>query len=300
MNLYQKLKVLLLRKSFRFLAARANRGRTPGIAHRDLQVETGSGPIDIRIFDGRESGDWPLMVYFHGGGWVLGDLDTHQPFCEFLSQHSGGTVIAVNYRLAPEFPFPAAHDDCLAATRWVAGNIAGLGPSNGRMILTGDSAGGNLAIATCLELEPGVREQVAGQIVIYPVTDHYESNTPSYREKARGYTLSASMMRWFLDTYLADSGPSAAANAKFLRVMPLVSNQVAMLPPTLLVTAENDPLRDEGLAFADRLDRAGVSLKHRHFENATHGFVSAGPSAVFEDLMNEISSWLATTTERTT
>ena len=192
-----------------------------------LQIPGPGGPLHARMYRGNSSADKPLIVYFHGGGWVIGDLLSHHPFCQTLSQKSGCTVISVDYRLAPEHPFPAAPDDCLAATRWVADHIGDFGPSNGRLVLAGDSAGANLATCTCLELDPGTRALVAGEIVKYPVVDHYSSLHPSYIERGSGQLLTSKVMRWFWDTYLAGL---AADSVAARRAMPLHAHQSGRAP----------------------------------------------------------------------
>jgi len=289
---FRKTKAVLLRKIYRLMGASTWKGHSPQVAWKRFHATTPAGRLSLRVYTGDSTGNKPLVIYFHGGGWVLGDLESHHPFCKTLCHRSGCSVIAVDYRLAPEHPFPAAHDDCLAITNWVAANITELGSSSGKIVLAGDSAGANLATATCLELEPGVRQVVVGEVVIYPVTDHYESAFPSYKEKARGYNLTSSMMRWFWDTYLANTGTSPP-DKQLQRATPLKAENLSSLPPTLLVTAENDPLRDEGIAYADKLRKAGVLVQYRHFEDAAHGFAcSEGPTANFEFFMSDLVEWL--------
>jgi acetyl esterase len=242
------------------------------------------------MFSDHSREDRPLIVYFHGGGWVIGDLDTHTPFCHVLHQRSGCNVIAVDYRLAPEQPFPAAPDDCLAATRWIAEHIGDFGGSDHRVVVAGDSAGGNLASVVCLGADPELREKIAGEVVIYPVTDHYDAGFPSYVERAKGQTLTADLMRWFWDTYLAGGKPGGSDEA---RAFPARSSALGTLPSTFLVTAEYDPLRDEGIAFSEQLREAGVALEYRHFGNAAHGFAcSEGPNEDFEAMIVDLLAWL--------
>ena len=289
MKMWQKAKVFLLRKIDRYTGRKKWKGHCPQVAFKDLQATTTSGNLGLRVYYGDNNSDQPLIIYFHGGGWVLGDLESYHPFCKSLCQRSTCTVVAVDYRLAPEHPFPAAQDDCLAITHWVAAHIDELGRSNGKIVLAGDSAGGHLATVTCLALDPEIRRHVAGQVIIYPVTDHYESAFPSYTEKARVANLTSSMMRWFWDSYLA----SSHSISQFEAAMPLRASNLSSLPATLLVTAENDPLRDEGIAYADKLRNAGVAVQYRHFNHAAHGFAcSEGPTADFEDFMNDLVQWL--------
>ena len=288
--MWQKIKVWGFRKYYRFSSAREWRELAVDPTYNPLQIPGPGGPLQARMYRGGSSADKPLIVYFHGGGWVIGDLLSHHPFCQTLSQKSGCTVISVDYRLAPEHPFPAAADDCLAATRWVADHIGDFGPTNGRLVLAGDSAGANLATCTCLELDPGTRALVAGEIVKYPVVDHYSSSHPSYIERASGQLLTSKVMRWFWDTYLAGLAPDSAAAR---RAMPLHATNLAALPPTFLVTVEYDPLRDEGIAFGQRLTEAGVAVVHHHFENASHGFAcSEGPTEHFNTVMEALTAWL--------
>ena len=242
------------------------------------------------MFSDHSRDDAPLIVYLHGGGWVIGDLDTHTPFCHTLHQRSGCNVIAIDYRLAPEHPFPAAVDDCLAATRWIADNVGDFGGSDHRLIVAGDSAGGNLSSVVSLEAEPELRAKIAGAVVLYPVTEHYDPGTPSYVERAKGQTLTSELMRWFWDTYLDGSQPAKADEA---RAFPARAENLAGMPPTFLVTAEFDPLRDEGVAFGEQLRAAGVALQYRHFDKAAHGFAcSEGPNADFEAMMIDLQGWL--------
>lgn len=286
----QQLKVWGLRKYYHFISARGWKGHSPTTHWGGLEIPGDSGPIHGRIFPGADDGDKPLIVFFHGGGWVIGDVDTHTPFCQVLSQRSGCTVISVDYRLAPEHSFPAAPQDCLAATRWIAQHIGDFGHSNHKLVIAGDSAGANLAACTCLELEPSIRDQVAGEILIYPVTDHYTAGFQSYIDKAKGQTLTANLMHWFLDTYL---GSCAADSPEAARAFPLRSDALASLPPTLLITAENDPLRDEGIAFGDKLRDAGVPLQYRHFETAAHGFAcSEGPTPDLDAFLDDAVTWI--------
>ena len=199
--------------------------------------------------------------------------------------------MSVDYRLAPEHPCPAAHNDALTASQWIAQRLSELGPNNGSFILAGDSAGANLATCTALALSPRERELLAGEIIIYPVTDHYSNPYPSYEEKAKGYALSSDLMRWFWDTYLGFKGSNGSVP---VITTPIHSPNLASLPPTLLITAEHDPLRDEGRAYADKLRAQGVAVHDSHYKDAAHGFASsAGASPDFHQLMDEIGNWIA-------
>ena len=288
--MFQRFKVWLVRKYYRFMCRRGWHGHVDETPSTELTIPGPASAIAGRLYPGESGSNQPLIVYFHGGGWVIGDLDTHNAFCHVLRQRTGCSVIAVDYRLAPEHPFPAAVDDCLAATNWVAAHSERLGPSNGQLIIAGDSAGANLATCTCLALDSSTRARVAGEIVIYPVVDHYNAAPPSYTLRARGQSLTRNFMIWFWDTYLGNHSPDSAT-AKC--AMPLHADNLASLPPTFLITAEYDPLRDEGSAYAQRLQQAGVPLRYRHFDTAAHGFAcSEGPNANFIAFMDDLIDWL--------
>ena len=290
--MWQAIKVWGLRKLYRIVSARSWRAHDLPATWNKLEIPTPDGPVHARMYrHGEADPAKPLIVYFHGGGWVVGDLDTHTPFCQLLSERSGCTVISVAYRLAPEHPFPAAGRDCLAATSWIADHAGDFGRSSHRLVLAGDSAGAYLATATCLEIEGAARNAIAAQVIIYPVTTHYRDGFASYTERAKGQTLTTSLMTWFWDLYLGSCDPDSAAAA---RAFPLHSDNLGTLPPTFLVTAEFDPLRDEGAAYADSLRQAGVSLYYRHFDRAAHGFAcSDGYNEHLQGMMEDLLPWLA-------
>ena len=290
-GLWQVIKVRAYRSYYRISNARAWRGYTTSGAFTDLRIPLHGISIGARLYNNALGGQRPLIVYLHGGGWVIGDLETHHPFCQALSQASGCSVIALDYRLAPEHRFPAALDDCLGATRWIAQHAAMLGTNNSRLVIAGDSAGGNLATCTCLELDPECRAAIAGQALIYPATDHYSAGFASYIERATGQVLTTRLMQWFWDTYL---GGQSAQAPQLQRAFPLRSSRLASLPPTFLVTAQKDPLRDEGRAYGEKLQQAGVPVSSHHFANAAHGFAcSEGPHADFHSFMQHFTTWLA-------
>ncbi len=211
----------------------------------------------------------PALVYYHGGGWVIGDVDTHDVLCRQLCQASGCAVFSVDYRLAPEHVFPAAYDDAQAAFQWVAAHASDLHIAAKRIAVGGDSAGGNLAAAVCL----GARDkthQPAFQLLIYPATLMYP-DTPSYRDNGEGYALTADVMHWFMDHYLP-----VRDMAHDWRASPLKAESHAHLPPALVLTAGFDPLRDEGRLYADALSKAGSSAEYICFERQIHGFITMG------------------------
>jgi acetyl esterase len=227
------------------------------------------GPLRLRVYRPHGNAPFPLLVFFHGSGFVLCSLDTHDGMCRNLSAGAGCVVVSVDYRLAPEHKFPAPLDDCLFATRWAAQHAAELSADGDRIALGGDSAGGNLAAATALRLRDEGGPVLRGQLLIYPVTDYHMPGTPSYRENAEGYGLTRDTMIWFWDHYLADAADAANPYAS-----PLRAATVARLPPALVVTAEFDPLRDEAEDYAARLRAAGVPARTSRWDGMNHGFFS--------------------------
>jgi len=241
-------------------------------AVRDVLTE-GAQAIPLRVYRPpgvSDSRRLPALVYFHGGGWVIGDLETHDVLCRQLTAEAGVSVIAVDYRLAPEHKFPAAADDAWAATRWIAAHAAELGVDADRLAVGGDSAGGNLAAVVALLAREAGGPRIALQILLYPVTD-LVSESQSYADLADGYMLTRDSMRWFRAQYLATEQDTAD-----WRVSPLRAPSLAGLPPALVVTAGYDPLRDEGEAYARRLREAGVSVDAVSFGGMIHGFVPMG------------------------
>ena len=242
-------------------------------AVRDINAEGPGGPIPLRVY--RPAGvppgtALPVLVYYHGGGWVIGDLDTHDVQCRQITAEAGITVVAVDYRLAPEHKFPAAADDAWAATRWVVAHAGELGVDAGRLAVAGDSAGGNLAAVVALMARDARGPAIALQVLIYPVTD-VGAESQSYGDFAEGYMLTRDGMRWFTNHYL-----KSPAEAKDWRVSPLRAASLAKLPPALVITAGFDPLRDEGVAYARRLTEAGVQVDYVNYGGMIHGFMPMG------------------------
>ena len=242
--------------------------RKPDVAsvtNRDMQGPAGS--LGLRVYTPLGDGPFPLMMFFHGSGFVVCSLDTHDGMCRNLCAGTGCVVVSVDYRLAPEARFPAAPDDCLAATRWAVANAAALGADPGRVLVAGDSAGGNLAAVTALRIRDEGGPKLLGQLLIYPVTDHYDPGTPSMTENAEGYGLTRAGMIWFWDHYLPDKSRGADPHAS-----PLRASNLRGLPPALVVTAEYDPLRDEGEYYAAHLHEAGVPTQMKRWDGMNHGF----------------------------
>jgi len=229
------------------------------------------GEIPVRIYTPEGRAPFPVLVYFHGGGWVIGNLETHDPLCRHLTNAVGCVVVSVDYRLAPEHPYPAAADDSYAATRWVAENAAAIGGDPARIAIGGDSAGGNLTAVVALMARDRGGPQLVFQLLVYPVTDDPSANHPSYRENADGYFLTRDMMHWFWDHYRA---PGLDRNEPYLS--PLRARDLRGLPPALVVTAEFDPLRDEGEAYAAKLREAGVPVQLKRYDGMIHGFFGMG------------------------
>jgi acetyl esterase len=212
----------------------------------------------------------PVLVYFHGGGWVIGDLDTHDVLCRQLALASGGVVVAVDYRLGPEHRFPAAVDDCLAAVRWVRAQAEALQVDASRLAVGGDSAGGNLAAVTCLALREAGEPQPALQLLIYPATD-MRALAPSHQTNGQGYLLTSDSIAYYRGHYLAER-----VQWDDWRASPLLAPHHRGLAPALVLTAGYDPLRDEGLQYADALSAAGVPAQYVCFERQVHGFITMG------------------------
>jgi acetyl esterase len=239
-------------------------------AVEDRHVPGPDGEIPVRIYSPAVARPAPAIVSFHGGGWVIGDLDGYEASCRMIANSVGCVVVSVDYRLAPEHPFPAAPEDAYAATCWVAEHAAELGVDPRRLAVAGDSAGANLAAVCALMARDRGGPDLVFQLLIYPVTD-FSFDTPSYRENAEGYFLEAVTMRWYWRQYLGDSADGADPYAS-----PLRAPDVSGLPPALIITAGYDPLRDEGEAYGLRLQDAGVDATVSRYGTMFHGFFGFG------------------------
>lgn len=235
----------------------------------DLSIPGPGGKIPIRIYAAETGGSRAALIFFHGGGFVFGNLDTHDSLCRAFAKESGAVVVSVDYRLAPENKFPAAVDDSYAATQWVASNAERLGINAEKIAVGGDSAGGNLATVVAMRCRDAGGPPLAMQLLIYPVTDFSTFETDSHRELAEGYFLTRAAMEWFRDLYLATPDQRRQHEAS-----PLLASNLTGLPPAVVITAEFDPLRDEGEAYAKRLQQAGVPVTVKRYPGVTHGFVS--------------------------
>jgi acetyl esterase len=223
--------------------------------------------IPVRIYIPPGEGPFPVVSYFHGGGFVLMSIDAVDEICRDICSKAGCVVMSVGYRLAPEHPYPAGPQDCLTATRWMigaAGNYKGIGQ---RMAVAGDSAGGYMALTVAQKMRAeGIT--LKAQFAAYPVTDHYSGHHASWKENGQGYGLTAEAMKWFWDSFLPDVSLADEAS-------PLRAANFAGLPPAMIITCQYDPLRDEGKAYADKLQAAGVETVYANYENV-HGFLDIG------------------------
>lgn len=255
----------------------------------DRTIDGPNGSINVRVYTptGAAVGPLPCLVYFHGGGWVIGDIQTLDTVCRAVANRSGAKVVSVDYCLSPEHKFPEPLDDCLAATKWVAENGGEIGVDGSRIAVGGDSAGGNMAAAVALRARDEGGPAIALQVLVYPVTDH-SFDTESYTVNADGYLLTKDMMVWFWDHYL-----NSEADGRNPWASPLRADDLAGLPPAIVITAEYDPLRDEGEAYAGRLREAGVPVVQTRYDGMIHGFWQM--PAVFSaahDAMAEVSEAL--------
>ncbi len=247
------------------------------IAHRIIPAGPPQG-LMVRTYTPTAAapggGPRPLIVYYHGGGWVIADLDTYEPSAMALAAQTGAVVMSVAYRQAPEHPFPAAHDDALAAYRWATQNAAMMGADASRIALVGESAGGNLAVATALSARQAGLPMPVAIVSVYPIADG-DTQSPSYDQYANAVPLNRPAMEWFFQNYLGAGGTGAQDPR-----ISLVRADVAGMPPTTIVNAEIDPLRSEGEDLARRMEAAGVDVEQQTFQGVTHEFF--GMAAVLE------------------
>jgi acetyl esterase len=256
-----------------------------------LTIPSPAGSIPARVYTPtrlrKVNGLAPGLVFFHGGGWVIGDLDSHDVVCRKLADEGELMVVSVDYRLAPEHKFPAAVDDAIASTKWIAENARQFGIDASRLMVGGDSAGGNLAAVVAIAARDGNGPDIAGQLLIYPAID-FALTHPSHREPETSILLTHSVIRWFRDHYL-----SGAADVHDWRASPARAKTLIGLPPAYVLTAGADPLRDEGDEYARRLKEAGVAVTHRTFPGQFHGFFTMGKLLQQANVAaGEIGVWL--------
>ncbi|GLY28369.1 alpha/beta hydrolase [Kineosporia sp. NBRC 101731] len=253
----------------------------------ELEIEGPAGPQPIRVYRPDSEGPLPVLVYFFGGGWVVGSLDTSDAICRALSTLVPCVIVSAGYRLAPEHPFPAAVDDCYAAVQWVAQHGAEIGADVERIGVVGDSSGGNLAAAMTLMARDADGPRICAQALVYPPMSN-DADTESMREHNDPMFFNATSSGWFWSRYLADPADGESPLAS-----PLKAADHSGLPPALVITAEYCPLADEGDAYADALARAGVPVEHHRYPDLPHGFVAM--SAILgtaRDALGEIAEFL--------
>ena len=257
---------------------------------KELSIPSPTGSIPARVYTPRKlrqaNGLAPCLVFFHGGGWVIGDLDSHDVVCRKLAHEGELIVIAVDYRRAPEHKFPAAVDDSIEATKWIAANSKQLGVDASRLTVGGDSAGGNLATVVAISARDGNGPRIAGQVLIYPATDFAMTHS-SHSEPETSLLLTHSVIKWFKNHYLGD------ADIHDWRASPARATTLTGLPPAYVLTAGGDPLRDEGDEYARNLEQAGVAVTYRHFAGQFHGFFTMGKLLPQANVaVSEIAAWL--------
>jgi acetyl esterase len=252
----------------------------PGEAVARLENRSFPGPeskVPLRIYTPEGEGPFAVLVFYHGGGFVIGDLDSHDKECRALCNRAGCIVVAVHYRLAPEHPFPAAPNDCYAALQWVAAHASEFRGDPSRLAVGGDSAGGNLSAVIALLARDQDGPPLRFQLLIYPTVDARSLDAyPSQAENASGPILKRETMEYFMGHYMG-SGSQSDSNRMDVRASPILAESLAGLPPALIITAELDPLRDEGEAYAEALEAAGVSTVLCRYDGQPHAFFQLSP-----------------------
>jgi len=241
------------------------------------------GELPLRVYTPEGAGPFPVLVYFHGGGYVLGNLDMVDSICRTLANAVECVVVSVEYRLAPEYKFPAAVEDGYAATMWAWENAAAINGDVSRIAIGGESAGGNLAAVVALMARDRSQPSLIYQLLIYPIANHTSLSTESRRLYGENYFLTTDSIEWFAKQYLPAGSDSTNAYAS-----PLLAEDLTNLPPGLIITAEYDPLRDEGEAYGDRLQKAGVAVKVSRYPGTIHGFINlAGMLTLGQEALKE-------------
>ncbi|MDO9481004.1 MAG: alpha/beta hydrolase [Hydrogenophaga sp.] len=259
----------------------------PVVATEDRQIAGPGGPLKLRIYHPDAPGTLPALFYVHGGGFVIGDLETHDTVCRTLCHNVGAVVVAVDYRLAPEHPFPAAVDDVVCVLQWLAAHAPAMRVDPSRIALAGDSAGGQLATVACLRTAGTIAPRALG--LIYPVAQHHSEPSASMAENGEGKFLTLGVMQWFLDSYLG--GRSELKRHPDFAL--LSAPTLATLPATWVATMGHDPLRDEGHALAQRIEQSGVVTEHRHYPGAIHACIHfTAVSPVGSQVMADLCAWL--------
>lgn len=247
-------------------------GEPPKVfAVRDMEIAGPLGPIPLRIYTPRdpEGSSMPVLIYYHGGGYVIGSRDSHDVPCRNLALEADCIVVSVDYRMAPEYPFPEPVEDCWAAATWIVHNAASFGGRADLVAVGGDSAGGNLATVMCLMAKERGGPVFVHQLLVYPGTD-MTRNFPSHVELAEGYRLTKPLLDYFMGHYFSGENQDQTD----VLCSPLFADDLSGLPPALIISAGYDPLRDENIAYYEKLRDAGVAVRHSHYPGMIHGFIS--------------------------
>ncbi|MEM9731690.1 MAG: alpha/beta hydrolase [Myxococcota bacterium] len=253
----------------------------------DRHIPGPSEPIRARIYRPSLGQPAGAFLYLHGGGWVVGSIESHDERCRRIAHGASCVVVSIDYRLAPEHPYPAAVEDAYAAAEWLSAHAMPLGSANPRVAIGGDSAGGNLAAVVALMIRDRAGPPIASQVLVYPVVDH-DLGRPSVLENAEGYLLTRDDMKWYIDQYVPN-----VADRNDPYFAPLLAESLKEVAPALVITAEYDPLRDEGDAYAARLQEAGVETEHHCYDGAVHGFLGwSHASALARDAVERIGAFL--------
>lgn len=280
---FEEVSVAEARESFRKMSLQMNHQEQVASVS-DYVMEGDKKEITLRVYKPVTTDNLPVLVYYHGGGWVIGDLDTHDALCRSLANESGCAVVSVDYSLAPEYKFPTAVEDAYLSVKWVFENAGKIGIDPEKIAVGGDSAGGNLAAVVCHLAKQRRMPEILFQLLIYPSTGF--ELTRSYEQFGEGYFLTKGTMKWFREQYL-----NGAEDTKNPLAAPMLIEDVSDLPPAMVITAEYDPLVDGGAAYAEKLKNAGVETKYACYEGMIHGFVSM--AAVLDDGKRAISDMAA-------
>jgi acetyl esterase len=283
-----------IRTGFALLVAMGAGTPEPVAEVRDIEVPATprAAAVPARVYRPSAAGSLPVVVFFHGGGWTIGGIGDYDPIARQIANRSGAVVVSVGYRLAPEHPYPAPLDDCWAATSWVAEHASEIGGDPSRLAVMGDSAGGNIAAVLAQRAAREGGPRLALQVLVYPVTD-CRFDTPSYVENGKGNLLDVEQMRWFFDCYTRGGDDASDPAISPLLAVDLRAGELRHLAPALIITAEHDPLRDEGEAYAAVLEAAGAEVALSRYDGMIHAFFGLG--AVFDaanDAMAEVGSAL--------
>ena len=268
----------------------ANHGKE-NTSHETISASTSDvHSIPIRQYIPNNKANDSLIIYYHGGGWVFGSIQISDLWCRTLAVKTGITVVSVEYRCAPEFPFPIPVDDCYSVFSWIASNTSDFGTAPGKIALCGDSAGGNLAASVCLKAKKLSGPKICAQLLIYPVIDLSSMETQSYIDYSDGYLLTKEGMQWFREKYLANSQDAFNPLAS-----PILAEDLSGLPSSVIITAEFDPLSNEGASYAERLKSAGVSVTYICYPGLIHAFmymgnISAAAASAVDDMFEKFRS----------